>query len=58
MRRSGKRIVWAVTVLVAAFLVAPHAAPAGVNSADLIILATPFLFVWAVLPWLVGNDRP
>lgn len=55
MRRDWKRVVWAVVILAAAFLVAPHAAPAGVNSADLIVLATPFLFVWAVLPWLVKS---
>lgn len=58
MKRDWKRVVWAVVILAAAFLIAPAAAPPGVNSADLIVLATPFLFVWAVLPWLVGNDRP
>ena len=58
MRRSPSRIVWAVAVLVAAFLIAPEAAVPGINSADLIVMCLPFGFVWAVLPWLVGNDRP
>ena len=58
MKRDWKRVVWAVVILAAAFLIAPAAAVPGWNSADLIVLATPFLLVWAVLPWLVGNDRP
>lgn len=53
MKRDWKRVVWAVVILAAAFLIAPAAAVPGWNSADLIVLATPFLFVWAVLPWLV-----
>ena len=56
MRRSSSRIVWAVTVLVAAFLLAPVAAVPGINSADLIVMCLPFGFVWAVLPWLVKTD--
>ena len=55
MRRSRKRIVSAVTVLVAAFLIAPAAAVPGINSADLIVMCLPFGFVWAVLPWLVKS---
>ena len=58
MRRSPSRIVWAVAVLVAAFLIAPAAAVPGWNSADGIVLGLPFLFLWAAWPWLVGNDRP
>lgn len=55
MRRSRKRIVWAVVILAAAFLLAPEAAVPGINSADLIVMCLPFGFVWAVLPWLVKS---
>ena len=55
MKRDWKRVVWAVAVLVAAFLIVPEAAVPGINSADLIVMCLPFGFVWAVLPWLVKS---
>lgn len=57
MRRSWKRVVWAVVILAAAFLIAPVAAMPGINSADLVVLALPFLFLWAVWPW-IPHARP
>lgn len=47
---TRRRVVLAVTVLVAAFLIAPEAARPIFNTADVLILALPFAFIWALWP--------
>lgn len=47
---TRRRKVLAVTVLVAAFLIAPEAAQPILNTADFLILASPFALIWALWP--------
>lgn len=50
---TRRRIVLAVTVLVAAFVIAPEAARPIFNTADLLVIASPFALIgtlWPLIP--------
>lgn len=47
---TRRRVFLAVTVLVAAFLIAPEAAVPVFNAADFLILASPFALIWTLWP--------
>lgn len=45
-----RRVVGGLVVIAVAAVLAPDAAAPGVNAADLLVLASPFVFLFVVLP--------